>query len=59
MVGEIYARFLIDRAVESTEMEIGEKQCGLRKDSSCADVVFAVRHRCEKIKSIRTKATER
>ena len=35
---------MIDRAVESTELAIGEDQCGFRKYRGCSDEILVVRH---------------
>ena len=33
-VGKVYAKVLIDHVVDSTEMELGDDECGFRNDKT-------------------------
>ena len=49
-VVEIHVKALVNRVVESTDMEKSEEQRDFGKDRSCIDQVNIVRRICERIK---------
>ena len=49
LVGQMYAKVLINLVVESTERVIGEDQCDFRKDKNCSDQIFVAGQLCNKM----------